>query len=89
MHVVSSARYSRVLTGECVSFTDIYVLPLIVTHHFSQSGGYVLGFRIDPEERLHDVCKQIQSLHKVYSACPIFGVEYEFEEKVSSFFSCR
>ncbi|XP_074658577.1 BBSome complex member BBS5-like isoform X3 [Tubulanus polymorphus] len=45
-----------------------------------QSGGYVLGFRIDPVEKLHEACKEIQSLHRVYSACPIFGIEYESEE---------
>ncbi|KAK2561305.1 Bardet-Biedl syndrome 5 protein-like protein [Acropora cervicornis] len=46
-----------------------------------QSGGYVLGFRIDPAERLQEAAKEIQSLQKVYSASPIFGVEFETEEK--------
>lgn len=27
--------------------------------------------------------KEMNSLHKVYSANPIFGVEYEMEEKVN------
>lgn len=49
---------------------------------FSQSGGYVLGFKIDPLEKLHESVKEINSLHKVYSASPIFGVNYEMEEKV-------
>ena len=44
----------------------------------------MLGFRVDPVEKLHEVVKEIQSLHKVYSACPIFGVEFEVEEKVCS-----
>lgn len=48
-----------------------------------QSGGYVLGFKIDPAEKLQDALKEINSLHKVYSANPIFGVEFEMEEKVS------
>ena len=47
-----------------------------------QSGGYVLGFRIDPVEKLKEVAQEIQNLQRVYSACPIFGVEYETEEKV-------
>lgn len=47
-----------------------------------QSGGYVLGFKIDPVDKLQDALKEINSLHKVYSANPIFGVEYEMEEKV-------
>ncbi|XP_023600969.1 kelch-like protein 41 isoform X4 [Myotis lucifugus] len=45
------------------------------------SGGYVLGFKIDPVEKLQASVKEINSLHKVYSASPIFGVDYEMEEK--------
>lgn len=48
-----------------------------------QTGGYVLGFKIDPLDKLQDAVKEINSLHKVYSANPIFGVEYEMEEKVN------
>ena len=44
----------------------------------------MLGFRIDPVEKLQDAVKEIQSLHKVYSACPIFGIEFEVTEKVRS-----
>lgn len=43
----------------------------------------MLGFKIDPVEKLQDALKEINSLHKVYSANPIFGVEFEMEEKVS------
>lgn len=46
-----------------------------------QSGGYVLGFKIDPPEKLQECLKQIQSLQRVYSANPIFGVEFETEGK--------
>ncbi|XP_046777345.1 Bardet-Biedl syndrome 5 protein isoform X3 [Gallus gallus] len=49
-----------------------------------QSGGYVLGFKIDPVEKLQEAVKEINSLHKVYSANPIFGVDYEMEEKPQS-----
>ena len=55
--------------------TDQVVVPV-------QSGGYVLGFRIDPVEKLQQIAKEIQNLHRVYSACPIFGVEFETEDKV-------
>lgn len=51
----------------------------LVIETSSQSGAYVLGFRIDPNERLKEVVKEIQSLHKVYSNYPIFGVEYQTE----------
>ncbi|CAH1789030.1 unnamed protein product, partial [Owenia fusiformis] len=53
----------------------------LVIESSPQSGGYVLGFRIDPPEKLTEALKEIQSLHRVYSACPIFGVEFETEEK--------
>lgn len=45
----------------------------------------MLGFKIDPVERLREAAKEINSLHKVYSVNPIFGVDYEMEEKVSCF----
>ncbi|XP_076471311.1 BBSome complex member BBS5-like [Babylonia areolata] len=48
------------------------------------SGGYVLGFRIDPQEKLQQVTKEIQNLHRIYSTCPIFGVEFETEDKPQS-----
>ena len=46
------------------------------------SGGYVLGFRVDPQEKLEQVFKEISSLHKIYSDNPIFGVEYSRTDKV-------
>eukprot|EP00118_Oscarella_pearsei_P003894 m.16198 g.16198 ORF g.16198 m.16198 type:complete len:342 (+) comp26779_c0_seq2:34-1059(+) len=53
----------------------------LVVESSQQSGGYILGFRIDPVERLKAALKEIQSLHKVFSACPIFGVEVEQDEE--------
>ncbi|KAI6187030.1 Bardet-Biedl syndrome 5-like protein [Aphelenchoides besseyi] len=41
-----------------------------------QSGEYILGFRVDPEERLDQVSKAIQSFHASYLSAPIFGVQY-------------
>ncbi|GFR91599.1 Bardet-Biedl syndrome 5 protein homolog [Elysia marginata] len=48
--------------------------------YLQMSGGYVLGFRIDPLEKLQATAKMIQNLHKVYSTCPIFGVEFEVDD---------
>ena len=45
------------------------------------SGGYILGFRIDPLEKLQEIQKEIASLHKLYSTTPIFGVEYETRDE--------
>ncbi|XP_048835554.1 Bardet-Biedl syndrome 5 protein homolog isoform X3 [Brienomyrus brachyistius] len=53
----------------------------LVIESSQQTGGYVLGFKIDPVEKLQSTVKEVNSLHKVYSACPIFGVHYEMEEK--------
>ena len=43
----------------------------------------MLGFRIDPVEKLNEVMKEIHSLYRVYSANPIFGVQYQVEDRVS------
>lgn len=48
-----------------------------------ESGGYVLGFRIDPVEKLKEVHKEITSLYKVYSSTPIFGVNFVIENRVT------
>ena len=37
----------------------------LVLETSQQSGGYVLGFRIDPQEKLQETVKQIQNLYKV------------------------
>lgn len=42
------------------------------------SGGFVLGFRVDPEEKLRTLYKEITSLNEVYSGNPIYGVEYDW-----------
>jgi len=36
--------------------------------------GYVLGFKIDPAETLHEITKEIQNIYSVFSRDPIFGV---------------
>uniref|UniRef100_A0A915AK44 PH domain-containing protein n=2 Tax=Parascaris univalens TaxID=6257 RepID=A0A915AK44_PARUN len=43
------------------------------------SGEYVLGFRVDPEEKLQNICRTIQVLHKAFIAKPIFGVQHNRE----------
>ncbi|KAI6645847.1 hypothetical protein LOD99_13106 [Oopsacas minuta] len=39
------------------------------------SGGYLLGFRMDPPSKLKEVLKEMQSLHTIFSLNPILGVE--------------
>ncbi|GMH41457.1 hypothetical protein BSKO_09367 [Bryopsis sp. KO-2023] len=48
----------------------------LVIETTAESGGYILGFRIDPKEHMEGVHKEIQSLWKVYSQNPIFGVDF-------------
>lgn len=37
----------------------------LVVETFARSGGYILGFRIDPKDKLEEVYKEILSLHQV------------------------
>ncbi|XP_063848231.1 Bardet-Biedl syndrome 5 protein homolog isoform X3 [Scylla paramamosain] len=53
----------------------------LVVESSEASGGYVLGFRIDPVEKLHEVHKEISALYTVYSQCPVFGVEFILQDK--------
>ncbi|CAG5123192.1 unnamed protein product, partial [Candidula unifasciata] len=56
----------------------------LVVETTQMSGGYVLGFRIDPMEKLQATTKMIQNLHRIYSACPVFGVEFEMDDKTQT-----
>ena len=46
------------------------------------SGGYVLGFRLDPLEKMKDVQKEISALFRAFSQNPVFGVTYSPKSKV-------
>ncbi|CAI2348241.1 unnamed protein product [Caenorhabditis sp. 36 PRJEB53466] len=52
----------------------------LVLETTSSSGEYVLGFRVDPQEKLQSLLKTIQSLHKAHLLKPIFGVSYVREK---------
>jgi Bardet-Biedl syndrome 5 protein len=56
----------------------------LVLETFAKSGGYVLGFRIDPHEKLEAVLKEIKSFHNLFSKSPIFGVEFTVEAEVEA-----
>lgn len=53
----------------------------LVIETLSKTGGYVLGFRIDPESKLEAVMKEVSALFEVYSANPIFGLNFSLNEK--------
>eukprot|EP00617_Octactis_speculum_P018719 CAMPEP_0185754070 /NCGR_PEP_ID=MMETSP1174-20130828/12728_1 /TAXON_ID=35687 /ORGANISM="Dictyocha speculum, Strain CCMP1381" /LENGTH=259 /DNA_ID=CAMNT_0028432137 /DNA_START=46 /DNA_END=825 /DNA_ORIENTATION=+ len=44
-----------------------------------KAGGYILGFRIDPAEKLEQVFNEVQAVHQFHLSEPIFGVEFEEE----------
>lgn len=56
----------------------------LVIETSTASGGYVLGFRMDPYEKLQEVNKEIKTLHEVYSASPLFGIKFSVEDKPSA-----
>eukprot|EP01041_Mallomonas_annulata_P010263 gene10263-21412_t len=55
--------------------------PALVVETFARAGGYILGFRIDPQDRLGAVLKEVRNLHQVFSTSPIFGVDYTVESE--------
>jgi Bardet-Biedl syndrome 5 protein len=46
-----------------------------------EAGGYLLGFRVDPSERLQEIYQAITSLYRVFATKPNFGIRFEVEEK--------
>ncbi|XP_032067124.1 Bardet-Biedl syndrome 5 protein homolog [Thamnophis elegans] len=53
----------------------------LVIESSQATGGYMLEFKIDPVEKLLKTSKEMNLLHIVFSDSPIFGVDYEMEEK--------
>lgn len=56
----------------------------IVVETYARAGGYILGFRIDPVDKIDTVLKELTSLYKIYSSSPIFGVEFSLESETPS-----
>lgn len=56
----------------------------LVVETTPKSGGYILGFRIDPSEQLSKVYKEVFSMYTIYSSEPVFGIKYTVEEKSST-----
>eukprot|EP00520_Triparma_pacifica_P019180 CAMPEP_0118662664 /NCGR_PEP_ID=MMETSP0785-20121206/16955_1 /TAXON_ID=91992 /ORGANISM="Bolidomonas pacifica, Strain CCMP 1866" /LENGTH=329 /DNA_ID=CAMNT_0006556229 /DNA_START=26 /DNA_END=1012 /DNA_ORIENTATION=+ len=47
-------------------------------------GGYILGFKIHPMEKLEIVLQEVMSLFRIFSVNPIFGVDFKEEEEMPS-----
>ena len=58
--------------------------PCLVVSTTNRSGGYILGFRIEPVERLQTIFQEIEALFKVFSVNPVFGVEFSVEERAQN-----
>eukprot|EP00753_Platysulcus_tardus_P008187 PLAT1577.1.p1 GENE.PLAT1577.1~~PLAT1577.1.p1 ORF type:complete len:346 (-),score=153.88 PLAT1577.1:76-1113(-) len=69
------------LQMKCLRIRESKFGPALVIETSPRSGGYVLGFRLDPVERLQSVFKEIAALYKVFSVSPIFGVDFLVEDK--------
>lgn len=60
------------------------LLSPLVSHRILQNREYVLGFRVDPEEKLKNIYRTICALQKAYVTKPIFGVQH-FRERPAWF----
>lgn len=49
-----------------------------------RSGGYILGFRIDPYEQLQRIYTELCNMYKIYSQTPIFGIQTVVEQRPES-----
>mmetsp|Transcript_64068 Transcript_64068/g.202683 ORF Transcript_64068/g.202683 Transcript_64068/m.202683 type:complete len:360 (-) Transcript_64068:248-1327(-) len=55
--------------------------PALVVETTQRSGGYILGFRVDPQERMQEIFKEVHALWQVFSVNPVFGIEYSLEDR--------
>lgn len=53
--------------------------PALVVETRQSTGGYLLGFRVDPHERLDEVYETLQTLYQVYADNPVFGIVHNVE----------
>lgn len=58
--------------------------PALVVETRAEAGSYVLGFRVDPVERLGTLLQELLSLHSVYAAAPLFGVDCALEGRAEA-----
>lgn len=62
---------------KCIKVRESKYGLALVIETSEQSGGYILGFRV---ENLEDVYTEVNNLFKTYSASPNFGVDVTFED---------
>ncbi|XP_026332343.1 Bardet-Biedl syndrome 5 protein homolog [Hyposmocoma kahamanoa] len=69
------------ITIESISMRDSKFGEALVLVVRPTSGGYVLGFRADPQERLKHLHNELTALHQAYNEKPIFGVEMNWDNE--------
>ncbi|XP_072152557.1 BBSome complex member BBS5 [Bemisia tabaci] len=55
--------------------------PALVVESSINSGGYILGFHIDPSEKLHKIAHELAQLHKIHSKNPELGVHFVLQNQ--------
>lgn len=55
---------------------------MLVIETNGYSGGFTLGFRIDPKDRLRSVTKELSSLFRIHAQAPEFGVHFVTTDQV-------
>ncbi len=70
---------SHIILQKSLRLRDSKFGRALVLETFAKAGGYILGFRVDPQDKVTDVFKEIQSLYQVYFTAPLFGVDFSVE----------
>ncbi|KOB79199.1 putative Bardet-Biedl syndrome 5 [Operophtera brumata] len=71
------------ITMESIAIRDSKFGQALVFVVRQSAGGYVLGFRADPVERLRPLLMELQALHQAYNERPIFGVEMYWDNELA------
>lgn len=66
---------------ESIRIRDSKFGKALVIKSSERSGSFILGFKVDPEEKLLTLYKELTSLHTVFINNPIYGVEYKWSSK--------
>lgn len=55
---------------------------MLVIETNGYSGGFTLGFRIDPKDKLQLVTNELSSLFRIHAQTPEFGVHFTTEQVI-------
>ncbi|XP_019767809.1 Bardet-Biedl syndrome 5 protein homolog isoform X2 [Dendroctonus ponderosae] len=70
------------LQVESIRVRDSKFGKALVIKSNERSGNFILGFKVDPEEKLITLYKELTSLHTVLFNNPIYGVEYMWSTNI-------